>query len=27
VVGVGVEGVPAHPVRCLFDGRACHIPE
>jgi hypothetical protein len=27
VLGVAVEGVPAHPVRCLFDGRACHIPE
>jgi hypothetical protein len=24
-VGVGVQGVPTHPARCSFDGRACHI--
>jgi hypothetical protein len=24
-VGVGVQGVPAHPGRCSFNGRACHI--
>jgi hypothetical protein len=24
-VGVGVQGVPAHPARCSFNGRACHI--
>ena len=24
-VGVGVQGVPAHPARCSFDGRACHF--
>jgi hypothetical protein len=24
-VGVGVQGVPTHPARCSFDGKACHI--
>ncbi len=24
-VGVGVQGMPTHPARCSFDGRACHI--
>jgi Cellulose binding domain len=24
-IGVGVQGVPTHPARCSFDGRACHI--
>jgi hypothetical protein len=24
-VGVGVQGMPTHPARCTFDGRACHI--
>src|SRR5579859_2269487 len=24
-VGVGVQGVPAHPRRCLFDGTPCHF--
>jgi hypothetical protein len=24
-LGVGVQGVPAHPGRCSFNGRACHI--
>jgi len=24
-VGVGVQGAPAHPARCLFDGEPCHI--
>jgi len=24
-VGVGVQGVPTHPGRCSFNGRACHI--
>jgi hypothetical protein len=24
-IGVGVQGVPAHPARCSFNGRACHI--
>jgi Cellulose binding domain len=25
VIGVGVQGVPTHPARCSFDGKACHI--
>jgi hypothetical protein len=24
-VGVGVQGVPTHPGRCSFNGRACHF--
>jgi Cellulose binding domain len=24
-IGVGVQGVPARPARCSFDGQACHI--
>ena len=24
-VGVGVQGIPTHPARCSFDGKACHI--
>ena len=24
-VGVGVQGMPTHPARCSFDGKACHI--
>ena len=24
-IGVGVQGVPAHPARCSFDGEPCHI--
>ena len=24
-VGVGVQGAPAHPARCSFNGRACHF--
>jgi hypothetical protein len=24
-LGVGVQGVPTHPGRCSFNGRACHI--
>jgi hypothetical protein len=24
-IGVGVQGVPTHPARCSFDGKACHI--
>jgi len=24
-IGVGVQGVPTHPARCLFDGEPCHI--
>jgi hypothetical protein len=24
-IGIGVQGVPTHPARCSFDGKACHI--
>ena len=24
-VGVGVQGLPTHPARCSFNGKACHI--
>lgn len=24
-IGVGVQGMPTHPARCSFDGKACHI--